>query len=66
MPAQAGLHDLAEKPARQSFFSSLSGASMFVSRRAGDNAGKRPDIALFNKAGAAIIIEFKVPAISTP
>ncbi len=27
------------------------------------NAGKRPDIAIFNKGGAAIIIEFKAPSV---
>ena len=29
-----------------------------------DNSGKRPDIAIFNKEGAAIIIEFKAPGVS--
>jgi hypothetical protein len=35
-----------------------------LSKRADDNAGKRPDIALFNKEGSAIIVEFKAPAVS--
>ena len=35
-----------------------------LSKRADDNAGKRPDIALFNKEGSAIIIEFKAPTVS--
>ena len=30
----------------------------------GENTGKRPDIALFNKEGSAIIIEFKAPDVS--
>jgi len=29
-----------------------------------ENSGKRPDIALFNKEGSAIIIEFKAPDVS--
>jgi len=29
-----------------------------------DNAGKRPDIALFSKEGSAIIIEFKAPGVN--
>lgn len=29
-----------------------------------ENAGKRPDIALFTKEGAAVIIEFKAPEVS--
>ena len=33
-------------------------------KNASDNAGKRPDIALFNKEGSAIIIEFKAPGVS--
>lgn len=33
-------------------------------RNAKENAKKRPDIAIFSKAGAAIIIEFKAPDVS--
>ena len=35
-----------------------------LARRAGDNGGKRPDIALFTKEGAAVIVEFKAPGVS--
>lgn len=35
-----------------------------LAARVGDNGGKRPDIALFNKEGSAIIIEFKAPGVS--
>jgi hypothetical protein len=35
-----------------------------LAKRADDNGGKRPDIALFNKEGSAIIIEFKAPGVS--
>lgn len=35
-----------------------------LARRADDNGGKRPDIALFNKEGSAIIVEFKAPGVS--
>lgn len=35
-----------------------------LKRRTDENAGKRPDIALFNKEGSAIIIEFKAPGVS--
>lgn len=35
-----------------------------LKKRADENAEKRPDIALFNKEGAAIIIEFKAPGVS--
>lgn len=35
-----------------------------LAKRAGDNGGKRPDIALFNKEGSAIIVEFKAPGVS--
>ncbi|MTV40503.1 hypothetical protein [Duganella radicis] len=35
-----------------------------LAKRAGDNAAKRPDIALFSKEGSAIIIEFKAPGVS--
>lgn len=35
-----------------------------LQKNADDNAGKRPDIALFNKEGSAIIIEFKSPGVS--
>jgi len=34
-----------------------------LARRADDNGAKRPDIALFNKEGSAIIVEFKAPGI---
>ncbi|MBF0332624.1 MAG: hypothetical protein HQL40_03130 [Alphaproteobacteria bacterium] len=34
-----------------------------LARRAGDNGSKRPDIALFNKEGSAIIVEFKAPSV---
>jgi len=36
-----------------------------LARRADDNNGKRPDIALFSKEGSAIIVEFKAPGVST-
>ncbi len=36
-----------------------------LAKRADDNAGKRPDIALFSKEGSAIIVEFKAPGVST-
>ena len=35
-----------------------------LAKRAKDNDGKRPDIALFSKEGSAIIIEFKAPSVS--
>ena len=35
-----------------------------LAKRANDNGGKRPDIALFNKEGSAIIVEFKAPGVS--
>lgn len=35
-----------------------------LAKRADDNAGKRPDIALFSKEGSAIIVEFKAPGVS--
>jgi hypothetical protein len=35
-----------------------------LAKRAEENDGKRPDIALFSKEGSAIIIEFKAPGIS--
>lgn len=35
-----------------------------LARRAGDNGNKRPDIALFTKEGAAVIVEFKAPGVS--
>lgn len=35
-----------------------------LARRAEDNKGKRPDIALFSKEGSAIIVEFKAPGVS--
>lgn len=35
-----------------------------LSKRTADNRSKRPDIAIFNKEGAAIIIEFKSPDVS--
>lgn len=38
--------------------------SDLLARRADDNGGKRPDIALFTKEGAAIIVEFKAPGVS--
>ncbi len=34
-----------------------------LARRADENAGKRPDIALFNSEGSAIIVEFKAPGV---
>lgn len=36
-----------------------------LSARAEENKGKRPDIAIFNAEGAAIILEFKAPGVST-
>jgi hypothetical protein len=36
-----------------------------LSKRVEDNEGKRPDIALFNKEGSAVIVEFKAPGVST-
>lgn len=36
-----------------------------LAKRAEDNEGKRPDIALFSKEGSAIIVEFKAPGIQT-
>ncbi|WP_348946354.1 hypothetical protein ABHF33_07405 [Chitinibacter sp. FCG-7] len=35
-----------------------------LAKRAADNGGKRPDIALFSKEGSAIIVEFKAPGVS--
>ncbi len=35
-----------------------------LAKRAEENGGKRPDIALFSKEGSAIIIEFKAPSVS--
>lgn len=35
-----------------------------LSKRVDDNKAKRPDIALFNKEGSAVIIEFKAPGVS--
>ena len=34
-----------------------------LARRVDDNGSKRPDIALFNKEGSAIIVEFKGPGV---
>lgn len=34
-----------------------------LSKRLEDNTGKRPDIALFNKEGSAVIVEFKAPGV---
>lgn len=34
-----------------------------LAKRAEDNEGKRPDIALFSKEGSAIIVEFKAPGV---
>ena len=34
------------------------------SKNADENAGKRPDVAIFCKEGAAIIVEFKAPGVS--
>jgi len=34
-----------------------------LSKRVDDNEAKRPDIALFNKEGSAVIIEFKAPGV---
>jgi hypothetical protein len=36
-----------------------------LAKRADENGGKRPDIALFSKEGSAIIVEFKAPGVST-
>lgn len=36
-----------------------------LSKRSEDNEAKRPDIALFNKEGSAVIVEFKAPGVST-
>lgn len=35
-----------------------------LAKRADDNGGKRPDIALFSNEGSAIIVEFKTPGVS--
>ena len=35
-----------------------------LSKRVADNSAKRPDIALFNKEGSAVIVEFKAPGVS--
>jgi hypothetical protein len=35
-----------------------------MKKNTADNSRKRPDIAIFNKEGAAIIIEFKAPGVS--
>jgi hypothetical protein len=35
-----------------------------LAKRADENGGKRPDIALFSKEGSAIIVEFKAPGVS--
>jgi hypothetical protein len=35
-----------------------------LAKRADDNGGKRPDIALFSKEGSAIIVELKAPGVS--
>lgn len=35
-----------------------------LSKRVDDNTGKRPDIALFNREGSAVIVEFKAPGVS--
>lgn len=34
-----------------------------LAKRAKENGGKRPDIALFSKEGSAIIVEFKAPGV---
>jgi hypothetical protein len=34
-----------------------------LSKRVEDNEAKRPDIALFNKEGSAVIVEFKAPGV---
>ena len=34
-----------------------------LEKRADDNGGKRPDIAIFSKEGSAIIVEFKAPGV---
>ncbi len=36
-----------------------------LSKRLDDNEAKRPDIALFNKEGSAVIVEFKAPGVPT-
>lgn len=38
--------------------------SEIMNKNSNDNALKRPDIAIFNKEGAAIIVEFKAPGVS--
>jgi len=35
-----------------------------LSKRVDDNKAKRPDVALFNKEGSAVIVEFKAPGVS--
>ena len=35
-----------------------------MDKNSDENASKRPDIAIFNKEGAAIIVEFKAPGVS--
>ena len=35
-----------------------------LEKRVGENAGKRPDIAIFSKEGSVIIVEFKAPGVS--
>lgn len=39
------------------------GFNELLAKRADDNGGKRPDIALFSKEGSAIIVEFKAPGV---
>ncbi|AWM79292.1 hypothetical protein DKL61_02365 [Gammaproteobacteria bacterium ESL0073] len=35
-----------------------------LSKRSNDNSGKRPDLAIFNKEGSVVIIEFKAPGVN--
>lgn len=39
------------------------GVQDILEKRAGENGGKRPDIAIFSKEGSAIIVEFKAPGV---
>ncbi len=35
-----------------------------LNKRSKDNSGKRPDLAIFNKEGSVVIVEFKAPGIN--
>ncbi|WP_134601003.1 hypothetical protein [Pseudomonas aeruginosa] len=39
------------------------GIQKILEKRADENGGKRPDIAIFSKEGSAIIVEFKAPGV---